>query len=45
VVKNIKFERLSPHQGITVNPRSTISGYGTYDTLRHDRSNLTQSGM
>jgi len=40
MIKNIKFERLSPFQGRIEKPRSSISGYGMYGTLRQDWSNL-----
>jgi len=40
MVKKIKFERVSPLQGRIVGPRSSISGYGMYGTLRQDWSNL-----
>jgi len=38
--KSIKFERVSPLQGRIEGPRSSISGYSMYDTLRQYWSNL-----
>jgi len=40
MVKNIKFERVSPLQGRIEGPRCTILGNSMYGTLRQDRSNL-----
>jgi len=40
MVKNIKFERVSPLQGRIEVPRYNISGYSMYGTLRQDWSNL-----
>jgi len=42
MVKNIKFERVSPLQGRNDGPRSSISGYSMYGTLREDWSNLSK---
>jgi len=40
MVKDIKFERVSPFQGRIEKPRSSISGYGMYGNLRQDWSKL-----
>jgi len=40
MVKNIKFERVSPLQGRIEGPRFSMSGYSMYGTLRRDWSNL-----
>jgi len=40
MVKNIKFQRVIPFQGGIEGPRSSISGYSMYGTLRYDWSNL-----
>jgi len=45
MVKHIKYERLSPHQGRSEKPQSSISGYGLYGTLGRDCTNLTESGI
>jgi len=39
MVKSIKFERVSPLQGGIDGPRSSISCYSMYSTLRQDWSN------
>jgi len=38
-------ERFSPYQGRIEKPRSNISGYGMFDTLRQDCTNLRSSGI
>jgi len=40
MIKNIKFERVSPLQGRIEGPRYSISSYGVYGTMRQDWSNL-----
>jgi len=39
MVKKIKFERVTPFHDKIEEPRSSISGYNMYGTLRQDWSN------